>query len=280
MKRYFLLFLLAALVCGCNDSEGDSPTGTGSETQQPVSPDEILPRRLVSVNVTPIDDSSYSNAFSYDEQGRLVSITDTYSDSGYEDTFRYTYTDNTIVAGSEWTYRLQNDRVVMARLDEEWSDYWAETMFNYDAAGYVASLAITGDEGFKSDCAMTYTADGVSVRSRGDEWDSTLSIKFDRERLNTLNLDFYGAFCEGLEDLAGEYSQTLLLGVGGQRLRYLPATATVVSYYKEDGQWYTGKYVSRYVYHMDGDYLSEVEIYTDEGEGESKEPARIVFHYE
>lgn len=280
MKRYLSFFLLAVLVCGCNDSEGDSPTGTGSETQQPVSPDEILPRRLVSVDVTPIGDSSYSETYAYDEQDRLVSITDTYPDFGYEDTFRYTYTDNTIVAGSEHTYRLQNGRVFMVRFDDEWSDYWEETMFNYDVAGYLASLSTTGDEGFHSDCTMAYAADGVSVRSWGDEWDSTLSIAFDRTRLNNLNLDFYGVFCEGLEDLVGEYSQALLLGVGGQRLRYLPAEVTVVSRYEEEGQWFTGKSVSRYVYHMDGDCLSEVEIYVDEGEGELNEPARIVFHYE
>lgn len=281
MKRYLSFFLLAVLACGCNDSKGDSPTGTGSETQQPVSPDEILPRRLVSVDVTPIGDSSYSDAFSYDEQGRLVSITDTYPDFGYEDTFRYIYTDNSIVAGSEWTYRLQNDRVVMVRMEEdsEWA-VWSETTLNYDVAGYFASLSTTGEEGFESDCAMIYAPNGVSVKSRGNEWDTTLSIEFDRERLNNLNLDFYGVFCEGLEDLAGEYTQALLLGVGGQRLRYLPAKVTIVSRYEEEGQWFTDKSVSHYVYHMDGDYLSEVEIYVDEGEGELKEPCRIVFRYE
>lgn len=277
MKRFSYLFLLAALACGCNDSEGDTPIGTGSETQQPVSADEILPRRLVSVDVTPIGDSPYSETYAYDEQGRLTSLTR--SGEGYSDTYTYTYADNTIVQGKT-TFQLQDGRAVLVRLDEEWSDYWEETMFNYDAAGYLASLSSMGDEGFESDCTMTYTADGVSVRSRGGEWDSTLSIKFDRERLNNLNLDFYGEFCEGLEDLAGEYSQALLLGVGGQRLRYLPAKATVVSHYEEDGQWYTGKYVARYVYHMDGDYLSEVEVYIDEGEGELKDPARFVFHYE
>ncbi|MDE5695265.1 MAG: hypothetical protein K2H77_04760 [Alistipes sp.] len=278
MKRYFSLFLLAALACGCNDSEGDNHSGTGSETQQPVSPDEILPRRLVSVDVTPIGDSSYSETYAYDEQGRLSSLT-RFGD-GYSDTYTYTYTDNMIVQG-ETICNLQNGRAVMIRMEEdsEWN-VWSEMKFDYDVAGYLTSLSLTGDEGFEFDCVVIYAANGVSYKMRGDEWDDTLSIKFDRERLNTLNLDFYGVFCEGLEDLAGEYSQALLLGVGGQRLRYLPATATVVSYYKEDGQWYTGKYVSRYVYHMDGDYLSEVEIYVDEGEGELKEPCRIVFHYE
>lgn len=278
MKRYFFLFLLAALVCGCNDSEGDNPSGTGSETQQPVSADEILPRRLVSVDVTPMGDSPYSETYAYDEQGRLSSLT-RFGD-GYSDTYTYTYTDNMIVQG-ETTCNLQNGRAVLIRMEEdsEWN-VWSEMKFDYDVAGYLTSLSLTGDEGFEFDCAVIYAANGVSYKMRGDEWDDTLSIEFDRTRLNNQNLDFYGEFCSDFDDFTDEYPQALLLGVGGQRLRYLPATATTVSHYEEEGQWYTYKSVSRYVYRMDGDYLSEVEIYTDSEERESKEPTRIVFHYE
>ena len=265
MKRYFLLFLLAALACSCNDSEGDTPTGTGSETQQPVSPDEILPRRLVSVDETPIGDSPSSYTFAYDEQGRLVD--------------NYIYTDDTIVAG-ETTYRLQDGRVVMVRWDDEWSDYWGETMFNYDAAGYLASLSVTGNGGFEYDCAVTYAANGVLYKARYDDGAyDTLSVEFDRAHLNNLNLDFYGiVYC--LEEALDEYQEALLLGVGGQRLRYLPAKVTVVSHHEEEGQWFTVKYVIRYVYHMDGDYLSEVETYFSENDEPEGEPDRIVFHYE
>lgn len=276
MKHYLSFFLLAVLACGCNDSEGDSPTGTGSETQQPVSPDEILPQRLVSVEVTSTGNFSYSETYAYDEQGRLTSLTR--SGEGYSDTYTYTYADNTIVQGKT-TFQLQNGRAVLVRMNEG-SDFWTEMKFDYDAAGYVASLLSTEAEGFYCDCAVTYAANGVSYKVRGDEWDSTLSIEFDRTQLNNQNLDFYGGFCRDFDDFTDEYPQALLLGVGGQRLRYLPAEVTVVSRYEEEGQWFTDKSVSRYVYHMDGDYLSEVEIYTDNEDGESKEPARIVFHYE
>ena len=277
MKHYFLLFLLSALAWGCNDSEGDNHSGTGSETQQPVSPDEILPRRLVSVDVTPMGDSPYSETYAYDGQGRLTSIT-----FGDGDTYTYTYTDNTIVAGiagdsEEITYRLKNGRIVTARCEDVKDDWWSEMLFNYDAVGYLASFSSTGDEGFEFDGALAYALNGVLFKSRGNKWDATLSIEFDRARLNNLNLDFYGEFCWGLANVLGEYCQFYLFGVGGQRLRYLPAATTIIEHDEEEGQW---KMVIRYVYHMDGDYLSEVEIYTDEGEGESKEPTRIVFHYE
>lgn len=267
MKRYFLLFLLAALACGCSDSEGDTPIGTGSETQQPVSADEILPRRLVSVDVTSTGNTSYSETYAYDEQGRLASLTR--SGEGYSDTYTYTYADNTIVQGKT-TFQLQDGRAVLVRMNEG-SDFWTEMKFDYDAAGYVASLLSTEAEGFYCDCAVTYAANGVSYKVRGDEWSETLSIEFDRAGLNNLNLDFYGGFCDIFGAFTDEYPEALLLGVGGQRLRYLPKTIQESSV-DEDGSYNSE---TRYVYHMDGDYLSEVEIHQD---GELSR--RIAFHYE
>ena len=279
MKRYLLLFLLAALACSCNDSTDDNPFRTGSETQQPVSADEILPRRLVSVDVTSTGNFSYSETYAYDEQGRLTSFTNTSSSAeAYSRITNYTYTDNTIIEGKK-TYNLQNGRVVSAREERDSEeDVWAETTFGYDAAGYLTSLSFLTSYDFKYDCAVTYTADGVSFKSWGDGGDETLIIEFDRERLNNLTFDFYGRFCDGPSEF--DYNQARLLGICGQRLRYLPAMETTISPYEKEGQQYTDKYVYRYVYHMDGDYLAEVEIYSSYNDEPEGEPERIVFHYE
>lgn len=268
MKRYFLLFLLAALACSCNDSEGDTLTGTGSETQQPVSADEILPRRLVSIDVTFADGEHRTETFAYDKQGRLASMTYRF-DFGDEDTnestTRYTYTNNTIVADDGYVYQLQNGRAVTVRYEDKY-EQWEDT-FSYDAAGYLVSCSFT-DNDFRP---VTYVSNGFSVKSKGDEWDYFLSVEFDRTRLNNLSLDFYGECWAGEEDMTGSYTRALLLGVGGQRWRYLPATMTTVNHNKENGEWYTDKGVYRYVYHMDGDYLSEVEVYvTYDNEPEEK----------
>lgn len=278
MKHYFYLLLLAVLVCGCSDSdnEGDNPAGTGSETQQPVTSDEILPRRLISINEKLEDEDPYTQTFAYDKQGRLAMITEGY-DFGSEYTSRYTYTDNTIVTDDGYVYQLQNGRAVTARYEDEYE--WLEETFNYDEAGYLVSCSFTDNEDYKSDCMVTYVSNGFSIKAQDDESDFTLSVEFDRTRLNNLNLDFYGVcWVEG--DLIGSYPEALLLGAGGQRWRYLPATMTSVGHFEEDGKWYTDKYVYRYVYHMEDDYLSEVEVYVKSNNNPEKEYLRIVFHYE
>ena len=274
MKRYFYLLLLAALVCGCNDSdnEGDNPAGTGSETQRPVTSDEILPRRLVSINEKLEDEDPYTRTFAYDKQGRLASITSGY-DYGSEYTSRYTYKDNTIVADNGYVYQLQNGRAVTVLYEDE--EERLEHTFNYDTEGYLISCLCGKD--FSS---MTYMSNGFSLKSQDDESDFTLSVEFDRTRLNNLNLDFYGICWIGEDDYTGRYPDALLLGAGGQRWRYLPATITSVYHGEDDGKWYTDKDVYRYVYHTEGDYLSEIEIYVKSNNNPEKESLRFVFHYE
>ncbi|MDE6865586.1 MAG: hypothetical protein K2I97_05145 [Alistipes sp.] len=276
MKRYFYLLLLAALVCGCNDSdnEGDNPAGTGSETQRPVTSDEILPRRLVSINEKFDDEDPYTKTFAYDKQGRLASITSGYDYGSEYYTTHYTYKDNTIVTDDGYVYRLQNGRAVTVLFEDEY-EQWEDT-FNYDAAGYLVSYLFSDNDS----CSVTYASNGFSLKSQDDESDFTLSVEFDRTRLNNLNIDFYG-ICWIEEELTGTYPDALLLGVGGQRWRYLPATMTTVNHFEEeDGKWYTDKDVYRYVYHTEGDYLSEIEIYVKSNNNPEKEYLRFVFHYE
>lgn len=290
MKKVFFMLFAAVLWTGCGDSEepevvGGSQTGGGSETQQPISPDEILPRRIVSADLTVVGDYTCTKLFDYDEQGRLVSLTETdfrdVSHRYYPKTTiqRFVYDGDTITSKNEayedgTVYRLENGRVVSYRYEELQGAFWWEMSFVYDAAGYLVSMSDRNAEDERNSYFISYVSDGFSLEEHYSEERITYTVEYDRSRLNNLNLDLYG-WDEIIEDLVELWEDAPLLGIAGERLRYLPAKMTRVHTYEEDGRWYTSTSVARFSYKTDGEYLSEVEVYYDD-----ELSIQLVLHYE
>lgn len=284
------MLFAAALWTGCGDSEepevvgGGRPDG-GSETQQPVSPDEILPRRIVSADLTQVGDYTCTRLFDYDEQGRLVSLSDTdFRDAvhgDYPETSirRFVYDGDTITSKNEVyeerkVYRLENGRVVSYCYEALQGDFWWETSFVYDAAGYLVSMSDWNAEDERSSYLISYESNGFSLEEHYSEGRTTYTVEYDRSRLNNLNLDLYG-WDEIIEELVELWEDAPLLGIAGERLRYLPDKVTSVHTYEEDGRWYTETSVTSFSYKTDGEYLSEVEVYYDD-----ELSIRLVLHYE
>lgn len=284
------MLFAAALWTGCGDSEepevvGGGRTGGGSETQQPVSPDEILPRRIVSADLTVVGNHTCTKLFDYDEQGRLVSLTETdFRDvaPGYylePEIQRFVYDGGTITSKNETyeygtVYRLENGRVVSFRHEELQGDFWWETSFVYDAAGYLVSMSDWNDYDERRSYLISYESNGFSLEEHYPEGRTTYTVEYDRSRLNNLNLDLYGWY-EIVEELVELWADAPLLGIAGERLRYLPAKITTVDTYEEDGRWHTETSVTSFAYKTDGEYLSEVEVYYDD-----ELSIRLVLHYE
>lgn len=283
------MLFAAALWTGCSDSEepevvGGGRTDGGSETQQPVSPDEILPRRIVSADLTQVGDYTCTRLFDYDEQGRLVSLTETdfrdvpdyYPETEIQ---RFVYDGDTITSKRDvdedsTVYRLENGRVVSFRYEELQGTFWWETSFVYDAAGYLVSMSDWNAEDERSSYLISYESNGFSLEEHYSEGRTTYTVEYDRSRLNNLNLDLYG-WDEIVEELVELWEDAPLLGIAGERLRYLPDKVTSVHTYEEDGRWYTETSVTSFSYKTDGEYLSEVEVYYDD-----ELSIRLVLHYE
>lgn len=283
MKKLFFLLLTAALWSGCSDSEeqneiGGGQTGgqTGSQTQQPVSPDEILSRRIASADVTLVGECTYTVLFGYDGQGRLVSLTEDNfrMDDGYTQTpwtQRFAYDGNTITATTDYgeeVYRLENGRVVSSRY-EETPYYWEETSYGYDTDGYLVSMSARS-ESSEYATVVSYGENSISFDEQGSGWRMICTAEYDRTQLNDLNIDLYG-WSGFIEDLTEFWNDARLLGIAGVRLRYLPAKVTTTC--EEDGE--TNTTIANFSYKRDGEYLSEVEVVYD---GDTC--YRIVFHYE
>lgn len=284
------MLFAAALWTGCGDSEepevggGGRPDG-GSETQQSVSPDEILPRRIVSADLTVLGDCACTMLFDYDEQGRLVSLTETDFHAAWgdypitEEVRRFVYDGDTITSKNDadedgMVYRLENGRVVLLREEESLSYWWQERSFVYDAAGYLVSISGDAEDGYQWNSAISYVSNGFSVEAYTPELRATYTVEYDRSRLNNLNLDLYG-WNEIVEVLVELWADAPLLGIAGERLRYLPAKMTTVDTFEEDGRWCTETSVTSFAYKTDGEYLSEVEVYYDD-----ELSIRLVLHYE
>ena len=279
----------AALWTGCGNSEepevvGGGRTDGGSETQQPVSPDEILPRRIVSADLTVVGGHTCTMLFDYDEQGRLVSLTETdfrdvpdyYPETEIQ---RFVYDGDTITSKNDadedgMVYRLENGRAVLLREEESLSYWWQERSFVYDAAGYLVSISGDAEDGYQWNSAISYVSNGFSVEAYTPELRATYTVEYDRSRLNNLNLDLYG-WDEIVEVLVELWADAPLLGIAGERLRYLPAKITTVGTFEEDGRWCTETSVTSFAYKTDGEYLSEVEVYYND-----ELSIRLVLHYE
>lgn len=290
MKKLFFMLFAAALWTGCGDSEepevvGGGRTDGGSETQQPVSPDEILPRRIVSADLTVVGDYTCTKLFDYDEQGRLVSLTETdFRDvaPGYylePEIQRFVYDGGTITSKNETyeygtVYRLENGRVVSFRHEGSQVTYWWEMSFVYDAAGYLVSMSDWNDYDERRSYLISYESNGFSIEEHYSEGRITYTVEYDRSRLNNLNLDLYGWY-EIVEELVELWADARLLGIAGERLRYLPAKITTVDTFEEDGRWCTETSVTSFAYKTDGEYLSEVEVYYDD-----ELSIQLVLHYE
>lgn len=284
------MLFAAALWTGCGDSEepevvGGGRTDGGSETQQPVSPDEILPRRIVSADLTVVGDYTCTMLFDYDEQGRLVLLTETdFRDvvHGYypeTEIQRFVYDGDTITSKNETyeystVYRLENGRVVSFRYEELRMAFWWETSFVYDAAGYLVSMSDWNAEDERRSYLISYESNGFSLEEHYSEGRTTYTVEYDRSRLNNLNLDLYG-WDEIVEVLVELWADAPLLGIAGERLRYLPAKMTSVNTFEEDGRWCTETSVTSFAYKTDGEYLSEVEVYYND-----ELSIRLVLHYE
>lgn len=283
------MLFAAALWTGCGDSEepevvGGDRTDGGSETQQPVSPDEILPRRIVSADLTVVGDYTCTMLFDYDEQGRLVSLTETdfrdvpdyYPETEIQ---RFVYDGGTITSKRDvdedsTVYRLENGRVVSFRYEGSHATYWLEMSFVYDAAGYLVSMSDWNVYDERRSCLISYESNGFSLEEHYSEGRITYTVEYDRSRLNNLNLDLYG-WNEIVEVLVELWADARLLGIAGERLRYLPAKITTVDTFEEDGRWCTETSVTSFAYKTDGEYLSEVEVYHDD-----ELSIRLVLHYE
>lgn len=279
MKKWLVLFLCAAVLYGCEGgddetvvqgssqggSQGGSDEGDGGGTQQPVAPGEILSRRIGSVDVTIPGEISYTVAFGYDDQGRLISMADSRVASGNSESTRFTYDGNTVSSvhtfdGEAYTYWLENGRVVRYRYEEDF--WWNEAVCGYDADGYLASLLFTSSDDDAATVNYAYTDTGFTVSWKVPDEACTYTVEYDPAQLNNLNLDLYGweYLCEELVEL---WAESRLLEAAGQRLRYLPAKISSVYTYEEDGRQYTEKGVTSFVYRMDGEYLSEAEVWAD-----------------
>ncbi len=280
-------------MCGCGGGDDETPVpdggqGGGGETQQPVLPSEILARRIASVDVThPGYDSSCIYAFDYDGQGRLISIVEYYQDALGTASESYTksiaYEGNTVSIAEAYggvpnddksTYWVENGRTVRFRFEERGGAYWEEAACGYDAAGYLASLLFTFSGSDKETVYFTYTPQGCTLSWKEAEEALTCTVEYDTARLNNLNLDLYG-FDDIAEEITEFTYESHLLGLAGPRLRYLPVKNTIVYTCEEDGKLQTERDVISYVYRMDGEYLSEAEVYLN-----GTLEARLVFHYE
>lgn len=301
MKKWLVLFLCAAVLYGCEGgddetvvqgssqggSQGGSDEDDGGGTQQPVAPGEILSRRIVSVDVTIPGETPYTVAFSYDDQGRLTDYQDVWGSKDFSGSSvqlngstRFTYDGNTVsavymyseVASDRCTYWLENGRVVRYRYEEDF--WWSEAVCGYDADGYLSSLLFTFSDGDAETVNYTYTDTGFTESWKMPDEAYACTVEYDSAQLNNLNLDLYG--WEGLcEELVEFWAGSRLLEAAGQRLRYLPAKISSVYTYEEDGRQYTETGVTSFVYRMDGEYLSEAEVWAD-----GERCTSLVFCYE
>lgn len=268
MKKKFwiipcLIAAAALTACGSKSDSDDGGTTPGGGSAAEI---EILPRRVSHIQITYPGEESFVQRLAYDEQGRLVTSTETdrqyaYPGAGsFEDevtTFTYE-TDRIVItepSGAQSILALEQGRastITGVALNNHYPDNYT---FDYSADGYIAaSTWIQNPEQVYSAKSLYTVENGCLTQVREAEdseswYGGNASYTNDPERPNNLNIDLYG-----ISDFitSTDLDRIYLVGAGGKRLQRLPARID----YGENG-------TDVYRYTTDGDYISKIEIDED-----------------
>jgi len=228
--------------------------------------DGILPKKLIKTTLTFKEDIEYTETYTYDydESGRLSKI-DMGEDGGVAE-IEYTANEITLRYNDEYekwqnVFSLKNGHAATFVEENLGDSDICETELFYGDNDYLSGYVCTWtEEGEKNTVEGTLTiGEGgylktYSAKETKDiEWD--IEFTPNKEVRNNLNLDLMGCihFIDQFEP-AIEYAY--LLGIGGKRTTYLPQQLTVT----EDNF----KYIIKYDYKFNGDYLSEIRMNNDE----------------
>lgn len=197
-------------------------------------------------------DDTYEMIFTYDEQNRLIKI----SDAAGEAFYSYTYSNKTIIEKDyekEYTYTIDNDRIVSWSTEEPEKPnggYWKQSgKHHYDENGYLTLVDITTNVKNGTEPAETYTEQEFGEWKEGNmvqagEKDSDrcyTSIEYGNID-NTANLDLNFIFTksEWLDffALGGDPRMMKVTGYMGKRSAKLMTKVT--DHY--DNDYYTYEY--------------------------------------
>ncbi len=245
--------------------------------------DGILPKKLVKIVATSRwDEDTYTETcttkYTYDEKGRLskIDMVDEdhsvyeieYTHSVYE--IEYTANEITMRINGEhekWhnVFSLKNGRAATCVEVETEADYKHETEYSYGSNSYLSGFVCKKTDEESSDSykgTLTFGEGGYlktyDVKQVNFEAENYIpySIEFtpNKNVRNNLNLDLMGCsdFMEEIEEEAIVYAY--LLGIGGKRTTYLPQQLTLI----EGDEVGNSKYIIKYDYKFNGDYLSEI----------------------
>lgn len=240
------------------------PNTPGGDEEEPA----ILPTRISHVRVTWEEDMTFVLRYTYDAEGRIVTITETdqqYNfegapDESFEDevtTIEYA-PDRIVVTepeGAQSIYALADGRTTAITSIPGGGVYLSDYTFSYDENGYIAESTWVENPGGEYSAESVYTViDGSLVRVQekesSQEWYGGNAIyENDPVQLNNLNIDLFG-----MSDFIDEtdLDRIYLFGAGGNRFKTLPVKID----YGEDG-------VTTYRYEMDGEYISRIDKFQE-----------------
>ena len=258
-------WIAAAALTAC-DPESDPNDGGTTPGTDTVTDIEILPRRVSHIRINYPGEESFVQRFAYDDQGRVVSSTETDRQFAYpgagsleDEVTTFTYETDRIVitepSGARSILTLQEGRTSAITGVAQNNHYPDNYTFDYSADGYIAaSTWIQNPEQVYSAKSLYTVVDGCLTQVREAEdseswYGGNASYTNDPDRPNNLNIDLYG-----ISDFitSTDLDRIYLVGAGGKRLQRLPARID----YGENG-------TDVYRYTTDGDYISRIEIDED-----------------
>lgn len=213
------------------------PNTPGGDEEEPA----ILPTRISHVRVTWEEDMTFVLRYTYDAEGRIVTITETDQQYNFE--------------GAQSIYALADGRTTAITSIPGGGVYLSDYTFSYDENGYIAESTWVENPGGEYSAESVYTViDGSLVRVQekesSQEWYGGNAIyENDPVQLNNLNIDLFG-----MSDFIDEtdLDRIYLFGAGGNRFKTLPVKID----YGEDG-------VTTYRYEMDGEYISRIDKFQE-----------------
>lgn len=233
---------------------------------------DILPRKLVRIVSSYTDEDGETEEpstyeYSYDEQGRLIKITDksTTDDAPYITEIQYTENEITYNREEDKTvFSLKEGRVVSSEWTDTYSDEMYETTtFSYDATGFLNETVIDGTYTRK----FTFKENSLTqVDSKGEDWPANDAQITPHESVrNNLNVDL----CTELISFAAnalDCEESILpyqLEIAGKRSAYLPKKCVSTDNDPEEG---TETDTCTFDYTLDNDgYITEIRMEDTDG---------------
>lgn len=236
---------------------------------------EILPKKIIKIIESWEDEDALNGIgkniyeYSYDEKGRISSLSVTEDGEEEPGSSNYTYSSNQMIikeiGGDEQveTYTLDNNRRA-THYKKTYPDNkdWDDFEFKYDGDYLSQIKGVVGDYKGERPVAENFVFSGGKLIQYkwmdDDSENATLDFTYGQQ-LNNLNLDLFGIMV--LSD--GIYIEDLFIhGITGKRSVYLPESIKVSGIDDEDGKY---EYSVSFKYVVKDNYITKV-IMDEDGE--------------